>query len=164
MQPGDLEQVLEWRNHPDVRRHMFSANPISAQEHLAWFDRTNRDPQRRLLIFERGGVPSGFVQFGPFDPAGAAPWGFYVAPGAAAGTGTALGAAALDFAFGELGLHKVSGEALAHNERSIRFHLRLGFNQEGRLIARHFDGRDHHDVLRFGLLAVDWRNRTRPHE
>lgn len=161
MQKRDLDLVRGWRNHAEVRRHMFTSREFSAEEHAAWFETANRDPRRRLMLFEREGRPCGFVQFGPFERDGASPWGFYLAPDAPAGSGRLLGEAALDFAFDQLAVHKISGEALADNERSIRFHLRLGFREEGRFLEQHFDGRQHRDVVRFGLLADDWRKRMR---
>lgn len=39
--------------------------------------------------------------------------------------------AALSFAFGELGLHRVMANHLPHNERSARLLQRLGFEREG---------------------------------
>jgi UDP-4-amino-4,6-dideoxy-N-acetyl-beta-L-altrosamine N-acetyltransferase len=53
-------------------------------------------------------------------------------------------------------LHKLCGQALAFNERSIRFHQNLGFRREGVLRQQHFDGEQYHDVVCFGLLASEW--------
>jgi len=68
-----------------------------------------------------------------------------------------MGASALSHAFATLRLHKVCGEALAGNMASCRFHLSLGFRQEGMLIDEHFDGDAYQDVVRFGLLAAEWQ-------
>lgn len=158
MRSGDLDLVLKWRNHVDVRRQMFTSHEIAPTEHASWFARVSADSRWRLLVLERDGAASGFVQFGPIDHSQIAPWGFYTAPGALEGTGAALGTMALARAFGELDLHKIWGETLAENVRSISFHLKLGFREEGRFISHHFDGRKHRDVVRFGLLAEEWRN------
>lgn len=152
----DLERVLGWRNHPEVRRYMYTRHEISLDEHTRWFERASVDPARHLLIFECGDLPLGYVQFHRSTQGVIADWGFYVAPDAPGGTGRRLGECALEHAFGALKLHKVCGEALAFNERSIHFHLRLGFQQEGRLREQHFDGQKYHDVVCFGLLAAEW--------
>lgn len=159
MQASDLRAVYRWRNDASIRRQMFATREFTYEEHERWFDNADRDPKRRLLILERAGVASAYLHFGPIADGGIAAWGFYAAPDAAPGTGRALGEAALSYAFEELGLHKVWGEALASNESSLRFHLRLGFRQEGGFVSHHFDGTAYHDVLRFGLLASDWRAR-----
>jgi RimJ/RimL family protein N-acetyltransferase len=72
--------------------------------------------------------------------------------------GRALGNATLHYGFIELGLHKICGQALDFNERSIRFHERLGFKQEGVLQDQHYDGQNYHAVVCFGLLAEEWHN------
>ena len=156
MTHADLEAVLAWRNHPAVRGYMYTRREIGLDEHARWFERVSADAARHLLVFERDGIPQGFVQFHRTAPGEIAEWGFYAAPDAPAGTGRLLGQCALDHAFGFLALHKVCGQALAFNEKSVRFHLRLGFRQEGVLREQHFDGREYHDIVCFGLLAAEW--------
>lgn len=156
MESTDLEQVLAWRNHPEVRRYMYTQHEIALGEHTRWFENASNDPNRHLLVFERGSIPLGFINIHQIAPGGVADWGFYAAPDAPKGTGGLLGQAALRFAFQEAGLHKLCGQALAYNARSIRFHQSLGFQQEGILRQHHFDGQHYHDVVCFGLLASEW--------
>lgn len=152
----DLEQVLFWRNHPDVRRYMYTQHEIAHSEHIHWFERASKQPGRHLLIYEGVEKPLGFINLHEIAPGGIADWGFYAAPDAPKGTGRELGESILQYAFAELGLHKLCGQALAFNEPSIKFHLRLGFKQEGILRDQHFDGQHYHDVICLGLLAADW--------
>jgi UDP-4-amino-4,6-dideoxy-N-acetyl-beta-L-altrosamine N-acetyltransferase len=159
MTEGDLEMVLRWRNHPDVRRHMFTSHEIGREEHCRWFEQCERDPDRFLLIHERGGSPTAYVSFFRHGQARRADWGFYVAPCAPKGSGRAMAHEALCFAFETLGLHKVCGEAMASNVASIGFHRSLGFTREGVLREQHFDGSLYRDVFCFGLLESDWRGR-----
>jgi UDP-4-amino-4,6-dideoxy-N-acetyl-beta-L-altrosamine N-acetyltransferase len=151
----DLERVLNWRNHEEVRRYMYTQHQISLIEHTRWFEQASLDASRHLLVFESDAVPLGFINIHQIAPGGVADWGFYTAPDAPKGTGGQLGQAALRYAFRQAGLHKICGQAISYNERSIKFHLNLGFQQEGTLRAQHFDGQHYHDVLYFGLLASD---------
>jgi len=153
----DLEQVLAWRNHPEIRRYMYTQHEIASAEHAGWFDRARQQPGRHLLILEVDKVRQGFVNLYESKPGGIADWGFYIAPDAPKGTGQRLGRYLLQYAFGELGLHKLCGQALGFNTRSIQFHQRLGFTQEGVLRDQHHDGQQYHDVVYFGLLASEWR-------
>jgi UDP-4-amino-4,6-dideoxy-N-acetyl-beta-L-altrosamine N-acetyltransferase len=157
MTAADLHTVLAWRNDPQVRLHMFTRDEIALADHVAWFERSSHDPLRHLLVFESDGVPLGFVSLVVASAAGrVADWGFYAAPGAPKGTGRHLGATTLEHAFGPLALHKVCGQVLGENVRSIHFHEALGFRQEGLLRQQHFDGTHHHDVACFGLLRHEW--------
>lgn len=157
MEEADLELVLSWRNHPDVRRWMYTTHEIAMDEHRRWFDAACEDPERHLLVYVSNGAPLGFVNLNQLRGEDVAEWGFYLAPSAPAGSGSALGITALDHAFGALGLHKVSGHALAGNERSIRFHQRLGFQKEGVRRDQHLgaDG-ERHSVASFGLVKDEW--------
>jgi UDP-4-amino-4,6-dideoxy-N-acetyl-beta-L-altrosamine N-acetyltransferase len=158
MVEGDLEQVLAWRNHPDVRRFMYTQHEIGLAEHRAWFERASQDEHRHLLIVEEEGLALGFVQFNEPSQNGVAEWGFYAAPNTPKGTGRKLAHAALDHAFGALGFHKVCGQALDFNERSIAFHRSLGFIDESVLREQYFDGDRYHAVHCFGLLASEWHH------
>lgn len=158
MQDSDLERVLSWRNHPDVRRHMLTQHEITLAEHSGWFARASQDPSRRLLVVEVDGQPKGFVQFSGISAVGVADWGFYNAPDASRGTGTLLGRAALDYAFRRLDLRKVCGQALHMNEGSIRFHRKLGFTQEGILRQQCLVAGNIQDLVCFGMLSHEWLN------
>ena len=153
---ADLERVLAWRNHPDVRRYMYTQHEITLHEHLRWFERAMQDPKNSLLIFELNQQPQGFVNFTEVGNGGVADWGFYTAPDAPKGSGLQLGRAALNHAFSQLKLHKICGQALAGNSRSITFHQSLGFQQEGILRDQHFDDERYHHVNCFGLLGSEW--------
>lgn len=158
MSAADLEMVLAWRNHPDVRRYMYTQHEITLDEHTRWFEKSAQEPSRSLLIFEKESVPLGFISIHQKNAGGIADWGFYVAPGAPRGTGQQLGDAVLRYAFRDMGIYKLCGQALNYNQRSINFHLRLGFIQEGILRKQHFDGEYYHDVVYFGLFASEWKN------
>ncbi len=153
----DLERVLVWRNHPDVRRFMYTQHAITLDEHQSWFERALLDPKNHLLIYEYNHQPMGFVSLSESGRGGIVDWGFYVAPEAPKGTGRQLGRTALNHAFTQLKYYKVCGQALAYNERSIHFHQALGFQQEGILRDQHFDSERYHHVICFGLLSHEWQ-------
>lgn len=153
---SDLPIVLTWRNHPDIRRHMFSQHEINAQEHQEWFARTSVDPSRCLLIAEETSIPLGYVQFNKVDKGGVADWGFYVKPNATPGSGKNLGVAALNYGFKILRLHKICGQVIASNHASIRFHERLGFKKEGELRDQQLVDGKYQTLIYFGLLASEW--------
>jgi UDP-4-amino-4,6-dideoxy-N-acetyl-beta-L-altrosamine N-acetyltransferase len=152
----DLPMVLAWRNHPAVRSYMLTQHEISLDEHRNWFARVKEDKTRQQLIVLDGADPLGFVQFNPVCQGGTAVWGFYARPGAPKGSGSKLGQAALAYAFKDLGLHKVCGQAIESNAGSIAFHQKLGFAEEGRLREQQSIGDRYHTLFCFGLLAKDW--------
>lgn len=69
--------------------------------------------------------------------------------------------AAVEYAFLDLGLHKVIGYVYAFNERLVKIHKKLGIPIEQRLIEHVYrDGR-YHDVLAFGMLESDFLELTK---
>ena len=156
--PEQRDLILPWRNAPEVRRQMYTRHPISPEEHRAWFERMQADPTRRWYLYrDAGGEPAGVVYFTDIEPeGGTAFWGFYARPEAPAGTGKRILYAALELAFNELGLHKLNGEVLATNTVSVHLHEQCGFTREGVFREQHFDGEQHVDIIRLGLLAREW--------
>lgn len=127
MQPHDLQEVLEWRNHPQVRQQMFNQHLISFEEHKQWFVRAKTNTNKVLLVYQIAGQLQGFVQFDIEPDCECATWGFYKNPRAAAGVGGLLCQAALNYAFKSILLKTVKASVLSSNLVSIRFHRRLGF-------------------------------------
>ena len=156
----DVELVFQWRNDPRVRKYMFDAAPLEPKGHAAWFDKTHQDPLRHLLLVCQGRRPFGFVQFAMKLCPTVADWGFYVDPKGPKGQGALLGAAALDYGFNALGLHRICGQVVAHNQRSVIYHERLGFTAEGVWRSHHLSDNGYQDVHLFGLLASEWENST----
>lgn len=159
MTAADLERVLAWRNHIKVRQYMYTQHQIGLTEHTAWFERVSLDSNYHLFIFELDGHPAGFMNIHQTSPGGVADWGFYVAPDAPKGTGKKMGGLALKYAFQEAGLHKVCGQVFSYNQPSIGFHQAFQFKKEGVLRQQHYDGKEYHDVLCFGLLADEYVKR-----
>lgn len=153
---NDLPMVLAWRNHPDVRRFMFTQHEISLDEHHRWFEKASRELSKRLLIVECEQQPIGYVQFSNVSEGGISDWGFYARPDAAKGTGRKLGVLALNYAFRNLNLHKVCGQAITCNKASIAFHQSMGFALEGELQDQQRIEGTYHSVFCFGLLASAW--------
>lgn len=59
----DSDQLFLWRNAPAVRAVSLDSSPIERQTHETWLRQSLANPQRILLIAERGGQPLGVVRF-----------------------------------------------------------------------------------------------------
>jgi UDP-4-amino-4,6-dideoxy-N-acetyl-beta-L-altrosamine N-acetyltransferase len=161
MTEGDLVQVLNWRNDPEVRRFMITQQEIAFEDHRNWFQASSANPSLHLLIFEDENGPQGHMNFKIDYSSGIADWGFYSGPGAPKGTGRVMGRESLKFAFETLGLHKVCGQVLDFNERSKRMHLALGFVEEGVLRQHKRVNDTYRDLYCYGILADEWKQTER---
>jgi RimJ/RimL family protein N-acetyltransferase len=65
----------------------------------------------------------------------------------------------IDFAFDELGLHRIEADIDPRNTGSIRIVERLGFRREGLLRERYHVNGEKQDSALFGLLKPDWTDK-----
>ena len=158
MSESDLLMVLAWRNAPVVRKNMYTKHEITEAEHRAWFARIKADNSSKWLMHEdENGIPDGVVYFSQISNKHmSAFWGFYGAIGAKRGVGTLMEVDALEFAFGELDLHKLNCEVIASNESVVKMHKKFGFVPEGLFRGHCFNGCDYEDVVRLGIFRHEW--------
>lgn len=55
----DADDLLRWRNDPDVRSQSFTIEAVTRGEHVAWLERVLADQTRRLFVCEVDGQPAG---------------------------------------------------------------------------------------------------------
>jgi len=159
--PADAEQLFEVFSDPETMRY--------------WSFPPHRDPQQTaamIAAIEQGFEQRTVLQWGiesadhgrllgtvTLLPAGGQPraeLGFILGR-ARWGLGLAGEAqrAVIDFAFGELGLHRLEADTHPDNEASLRSLERLGFQREGLLRERWLVAGEISDSVILGLLATD---------
>ena len=151
----DLEIILEWRNHPDIRKNMFSQEIINLQEHQNWFQKASVNPNKILLIFELNGQPEGYINFSLMIN-NEAHWGFYTSPKSRKGLGSIMGGISLDYAFKELKVLKIHGQAISSNLTSIKYHKKMGFHQKNILSNSFYNDDKYEDIICFELTRDHW--------
>ncbi|MHC8432093.1 hypothetical protein [Acinetobacter baumannii] len=72
----DLEMVLQWRNHDDIRKWMVNSDIIALSDHFAWFERNKNRTDRLFYIFEYQQQPQGYISFVMIPNSTAYEWGF----------------------------------------------------------------------------------------
>ncbi len=153
----DLATIRRWRNHTSINKYMFTQHEVTETEHLAWFEASQQNKLRTLLLYEDFGGIKGFAQLQESSEGSSVyEWGFYVSPEAIAGSGTIMAKLVFDKLFLEMKALKLCGEVLSFNEPSIKFHQKLGFHQDNLLKGHHCLNGKHYDVYCFGLLKSEW--------
>ena len=153
----ELELMLSWRNAPVVRENMYTTHEISLAEHLSWWKWASASDNQQYFMYEFKGQPLGIVGFTDIDRVNQnSSWAFYAAPNAPKGTGSRMEILALDYAFNQLGLHKLCCEVLSFNIPVIKLHEKFGFKLEGILRDQYHREGSFIDIYRLGLLAREW--------
>jgi UDP-4-amino-4,6-dideoxy-N-acetyl-beta-L-altrosamine N-acetyltransferase len=158
----DAERLFLWRRAPAVRRWMCARPAPSLDEHLIWFQALRGDRDSRGWIVTEDERAVGFVMLkGAADCDSRAEWGWYIGEDDARGRGVGrvAQALALDRAFGDLALHKLTAEILTDNVVALEIQAAAGFRREGLLRAHVRKGGVYRDVIVLGLLAGEWAAR-----
>ncbi|WP_342654837.1 UDP-4-amino-4,6-dideoxy-N-acetyl-beta-L-altrosamine N-acetyltransferase [Pseudomonas sp. F3-2] len=153
----ELELMLQWRNAPSVRRNMYTNHIISISEHINWWRNVQDRTDQIYFMYEYDGLALGIVGFNKVNLVSrTAEWAFYASPEAPRGTGSRMEFLALDYAFNNLRLHKLSCEVLDFNQSVIKLHEKFGFSTEGVFRQQHFVDGAYYDIHRLGILASEW--------
>ncbi|MEZ5357631.1 MAG: UDP-4-amino-4,6-dideoxy-N-acetyl-beta-L-altrosamine N-acetyltransferase [Candidatus Zixiibacteriota bacterium] len=158
METSDLETVWKWRNSLRIRREMYTDHEISWEEHTAWFRCISETGTSLHYVFEAHDRKLGVVNVVDISQTHSrCHWGFYIGEtDAPRGSGTIMGFLALEHLFEELDFHRVIGEAIASNGASIKYHKRLGFQEEGRLIDHACKNGYYIDVIAMAIIKDRW--------
>jgi UDP-4-amino-4,6-dideoxy-N-acetyl-beta-L-altrosamine N-acetyltransferase len=157
MTESDLQNVLIWRNHIDVRKNMYTYHEITWDEHQNWWLNNHSNHQSRLLIAEIDNLPVGVVTFTHINPVNkSATWAFYSSDVTRRGVGTYMELAALDYAFLTLELNRLECEVLDFNEAIMKFHRKFGFSLEGTKRQAYFRDGVFYDIYSLSILKSDW--------
>ena len=77
----ELEMILTWRNHAEVRKWMMNTAPITLEDHLAYVESLKQRDDAYYWLVRRGGIPVGVLNImGEGIQEGIGEPGFYLAP------------------------------------------------------------------------------------
>ncbi|WP_297510136.1 UDP-4-amino-4,6-dideoxy-N-acetyl-beta-L-altrosamine N-acetyltransferase [uncultured Caulobacter sp.] len=159
---ADRDQLLTWRNSPEVSAYMYSDHPISREEHDRWFDALPLRRDRRYWIIEVDGERVGLVNLTDIDHThGRCAWAYYLASPKVRGLGVGSYVEfwAIEHVFGALGLNKLWCEVLLSNEAVWKLHETHGFQREALFREHVVKNGQRVDVVGLGLLARDWADK-----
>lgn len=155
---ADLQMIYTWRNKPEIRNLMFNDNKIEWGTHVNWFDSLKCDEKNDLKLFVEDNEPRGIVQINKINCIHqTAEWGFYIGDAYKKGLGTLLAYHSLNYIFDELNIRKLSAQVLSVNQKSFRYHRKVGFSQEGKLQQQIVRNDKFIDVYLFAQFNRNWK-------
>ena len=57
----ELEMILTWRNHAEIRKWMMNTAPITLEDHLAYVESLKQRDDAYYWLVRRGGIPVGVL-------------------------------------------------------------------------------------------------------
>ena len=162
LEARDRDQLLSWRNRPEVARWMYSDQQISPEDHARWFAAAMVDPRRRYWVIEADGAPVGLANLYDIAPDHRrCAWAYYLAEPSTRGQG--IGAFVefwvLDHVFGAMKMNKLWCEVLIDNEPVWKLHEGYGVTREALFRSQVIKNGAPCVVVGLGYLASDWAER-----
>ncbi|MFE5309631.1 GNAT family N-acetyltransferase [Isoptericola sp. NPDC056605] len=169
---ADLDQVLTWRNRPDVTRWLLRTQVDPERFRASWLASVD-DPTDHAAVADLDGAVVGTGTLSVSDAMGQSQgdvWrgaqgalGYLVDPAyAGRGVATAIAGGLLEVAFAELGLHRVTAGCFAANTASWRVMEKVGMRREEHGVQDSWhDELGWVDGYTYGILAAEWRDRDR---
>lgn len=125
----DLHLVLQWRNHPEVRKWMYTDTPISLKEHLGFIDTLKSSTDRYYFLVFQGREPIGVIYFTNIDmQKKIAHFGLYGNP-ERKGRGMVLMERIVTYAFKIMDLNRLIAEVFSDNVKALHLYKQFGFCQ-----------------------------------
>lgn len=163
IEPGDLDQLLAWRNQPEFRRYFREFRELSSTQQRQWYDsKVVGDPATRMfsIVDAASGKLLGACGLCYIDWVNrTADFSIYIGHDHlyiddvyAIDAGTQL----LKFGFEELALHRIWCEIYDFDKAKTAFLPKLGFTLDGRHRQTHWAEGAWHDSLFYGILVDEF--------
>jgi RimJ/RimL family protein N-acetyltransferase len=164
----DLPHIQRWSADAELRKLIGEVAPMSEAEAEGFYKELRADKDRVwfVIVLKRDGRVIGEAgllrMFRPWRNTDMTiiigekdAWG--------KGYGTETGNLLLDYAFNQLGFHRISIGVVGFNKRALRFWESLGFNKEGVERDEYFYDNKYSDGIMMSILENEFRkNKNRP--
>ena len=151
----EREMVLNWRNHEDIRKWMYSYDIISLNEHINFIDNLVEDATNFYWVVKnKDGFYLGTIYLNKTDFKNRHAYiGIYSNPyNKIKNKGILMIQCIKKLAFEIAGLHTLKLEVIDNNQKAINFYTKSGFTEEGRLKEFVFNDEQWHDVIIMGIV------------
>ncbi len=171
LRPAELDDIptfLEWLADAEVGEGLGTRAPWSRAAEKSWFDELQKIQTKtawHFVICLRDGRPIGFAGLHSIDHVnGGTELGIGIGERSEwdKGYGTEAMHILLDFAFGELRLHRLFLHVFEFNERATHLYEQLGFTHEGTKREAFYRHGRYHDMLVLSILRTEWEAQDRP--
>lgn len=154
---ADTDMVVKWRNEKAVVENFIYRKPVTRKDHLNWLEtKVDKGLVHQFVVClndDNRAVGSVYLQH--FEEENKkAESGVFMGDESIKGKGIGTEAVRLlkQYAFDELGLHKLMARVLAYNVASLKLHEKAGYNKEAYLKDELFIEGKYEDLVLFGAI------------
>ncbi|MHB0994701.1 MAG: UDP-4-amino-4,6-dideoxy-N-acetyl-beta-L-altrosamine N-acetyltransferase [Sulfurovum sp.] len=128
----EKKMVLEWRNHPDTRKWMYTQDEISLENHLNFIESLKIREDKLYFIVKKDDNYIGVVDFYNFQN-DSCEFGLYSNPNKL-GVGKIMMNEIINYAFDRLNAKLLIAEVYINNEKAINLYKKFNFQETKRKI------------------------------
>ena len=122
----EKEMILEWRNHPDIRKWMYNQDEIKFEEHLNFIDSLKLRKDKLYFLVKKEDDFIGVIDFTQLVNKESVHMGIYSNPNIN-GNGKILLNKIIDYSFNNLKVKRVFSEVFAENDRAHYLYKNFNF-------------------------------------
>jgi len=154
----EVDLVRKFRNHPEVRRWMYSDHEINKSEHIEFISSLVKEEKKLYFLVLQDNLCLGVISLNRIDLKNRHAYlGIYANPEEKiSNAGFFLGRALLKMSFEFIGLHSLKLEVIENNHRAINLYRKLGFKEEGRLREFVYKEGKWYDVIVMGMTEEEY--------
>lgn len=162
---SDISLFLKWFNDPEVTQYLIQYLPMTEMAEEKWIEEmaTTRATTDVIFVIEaickESTKPIGNVGLHRINHKDQrAEFGITIGEKDYwdKGYGTEATTLIVEYGFKQLNLNRISSSVLEFNERSIKLHKKVGFEEEGRRRKAWFKNGKFWDEVLFGILKDEW--------
>jgi UDP-4-amino-4,6-dideoxy-N-acetyl-beta-L-altrosamine N-acetyltransferase len=128
----EKKMVLQWRNHPDIAKWMFTQETISLEDHLSYIESLKSKKDKVYFLVKKGLEAIGVIDLANIDyEKRSAEIGIYAKP-QLRGVGSYLMEAIIDYALHKLKINTLFAKVFTENISAIKLYKRYHFKTYGK--------------------------------
>jgi len=143
-------EILTWRNHPTIKKWMYTDDDISFDNHLNFISSLEDDRNKKYFLVEKNEQKIGVIYFTNIDYINKkTDFGIYAKPNSK-GFGKILMSTIIDYAFYNLKMDRLIAEVFVENSKAISLYKKFNFRE---IDIKVVDGRD--------MIVMELKNENR---
>lgn len=164
LRPFKEEEVTimqRWINDPQIRCFLTTTFPMTIENELEWLEKANI-PNKKIhlaIVVKGSNAPIGSMTLENINWIdGTAITGTLIGEKESQGKGFGTDAKLqlLKYAFDTLNLRKIKSCVLSYNDASLKYAIKCGYREEGRLQREHFKDGKYWDLIQLAVFREWW--------
>jgi len=161
IKPEHLELILKWRTSDFVTRFMYTNIEYDIGKQQKWYEQIQKDMNSHYWLMSYKEQLIGFISLTDINNRDKrAYWNFYIGDPAFSMLGGFIGIYLYNYAFQNLGIHKLMGEVMEENESVRKLHLKQGAREVGYLTDHIYKNGKYHKVYLYEMTKDIWMSKS----